>query len=237
VTGKAKGKSVNRTARVAGLLYLLVFPFAIFSLNVRGTLIVPGNGAATASNIMTSEVLFRGGIAAWLVSQTLFIFLLLALYKLLKPVNPNVALHMVVLLLVGVPIALVNELNQVAALLLLSGADNLIASEVGRLHAQVMFHLNLHEYGINIAQIFWGLWLLPFGYLVLRSGFLPPILGVLLMIGCVGHLMDVVTAVMLPHFDVTVTQFTSIGEFLFPLWLVVKGVDSERWESRALEAA
>ena len=173
MTGKEKGKSVNRTARVAGFLYLLVFPLAIFSLNVRDTLIVPEDAAATASNIMASEGLFRGGIAAWLVSQTIFIFLLLALYKLLKPVNRNVALHMVVLLLVGVPIALINELNQFAALLLLSGADYLTAVEAGQLHAQVMFHLNLHEYGINIAQIFWGLWLLPFGYLVLRSGFLP----------------------------------------------------------------
>ena len=237
MTGKEKGKSVNRTARVAGFLYLLVFPLAIFSLNVRDTLIVPEDAAATASNIMASEGLFRGGIAAWLASQTIFIFLLLALYKLLKPVNRNVALHMVVLLLVGVPIALINELNQFAALLLLSGADYLTAVEAGQLHAQVMFHLNLHQYGINIAQIFWGLWLLPFGYLVLRSGFLPRILGVLLMIGCFGHLMDVVTAVGFPNFDVTVTQFTSIGEFLLPLWLVVKGVDVERWESRALEPA
>jgi hypothetical protein len=237
VTGKETAQSANRTARVAGLLYLLVFPFAIFSLNVRDRLVVHGDPATTASNIVASEGLFRGGIAAWLVSQTIFIFLLLALYKLLKPVNRNVALPMVVLLLVGVPIALINELNQFAALLLLGGADYLTAVEAGQLHAQVMFHLNLHEYGINIAQIFWGLWLLPFGYLVLRSGFLPRILGVLLMIGCFGHLMDVVTAVGFPNFDVTVTQFTSIGEFLFPLWLVVKGVDVERWESRALEPA
>jgi len=237
VTGKAKGKSVNRTARVAGFLYLLVFPLAIFSLNVRDTLIVPEDAATTANNIMASEGLFRGAIAVWLANQTIFIFLLLALYKLLKPVNRNVALHMVVLLLVGVPIALINELNQFAVLLLLSGADYLTAVEAGQLHAQVMFHLNLHQYGIHIAQIFWGLWLLPFGYLVLRSGFLPRILGVLLMIGCFGHLMDVVTAVGFPNFDVTVTQFTSLGEFLFPLWLVVKGVDVEQWESRALEPA
>jgi hypothetical protein len=237
VTAKENWESVNRTARVAGFLYLLVFPFAIFSLNVRDRLIVPGDAAATASNIMASEGLFRGGIAAWLASQTIFIFLLLALYKLLKPVNRNVALHMVVLLLVGVPIALINELNQFAALLLLSGADYLAAVDPGQLHAQVMFHLDLHQYGINIAQIFWGLWLLPFGYLVFRSGFLPRALGVLLMIGCFGHLMDVVTAVVSPSFDLTVTQFTSIGEFLLPLWLVVKGVDVARWENRALEPA
>jgi hypothetical protein len=237
VTGKEKRTSVNRIARVAGLLYLIVFPFAFFSLSVRDKLIVPGDAAATASNIMASEGLFRSGIVAWLVSQTIFIFLLMALFKLLKPVNLNVAVHMVVLLLVGIPIALVNELNQFAALLLLSGADYLTTIKADQLQAQVMFHLNLHKYGIYIAQIFWGLWLLPFGYLVFKSGFLPKILGVLLIIGCLGHLTDVIAAVVFSNFEVTVSQFTSIGEFLLPLWLVVKGVNVERWESRALEPA
>ncbi len=237
MTPGESGGGINRTARVAGFLYLLVFPFAAFSLHVRDTLVVPGDGAATAVNIMASEGLFRGGIAAWLVSQTIFIFLLLTLYRLLKPVDRHVALHMVVLLLVGVPIAMLNELNQFAVLLLSSGAGWLRPVEAGQLHAQVMFHLRLHEYGINVAQIFWGLWLLPFGYLVFRSGFLPRTLGVLLMIGCVGHLMDVVTAVGFPDVDVTVVQFTSIGEFVFPLWLVFKGVDVERWQSRAIDSA
>jgi Domain of unknown function (DUF4386) len=237
VTGKEKRPSANRTARVAGLLYLLVFPFAFFSLSVRDRLIVYGDAAATASNIMASEGLFRGGIVAWILSQTIFIFLVLALFKLLKSVNANVALHMVVLLLVGIPIALVNELNQFAALVLLSGADYLTAVKADQLHAQLMFHLDLHRYGIYIAQIFWGLWLLPFGYLVFKSGFLPRILGVLLMVGCLGHLVDVVAGVVFSNDEVAVSQFTSIGEFLFPLWLVVKGVDVQQWERRALDPA
>lgn len=237
MTAEEKGKSVNRTARVAGLLYLLVFPFAFFSLQVRSELIVFGDAAATATNIVASEGQFRGAIAAWLASQTIFIFLLLALYKLLKPVSWNASLHMVVLLMVGVPIALINEINQLAALLLLSDPDHMAAIDTSRVQAQVMFHLNLHRYGISIAQIFWGLWLLPFGYLVFQSGFLPRMLGVLLMIGCVGHLIDVAAAVMFANFEVTVSKFTSIGEFLFPLWLVVKGVDVAKWERRALEPA
>ncbi len=232
-----RGTSVNRTARIAGLLYLLVFPFAFFSLQVRSELIVYGDAQATATNIIASSGLYRSAIAAWLVSQTIFIFLLLALYRLLKPVNRNVALHMVVLLLVGVPIALINEINQFAALLLLSGPDHLAAIDPGRVQAQVMFHLDLHRHGIYIAQIFWGLWLLPFGWLVLQSGFLPRLLGVLLMIGCVGHLIDVVAALGFANFEVTVSKFTSIGEFLLPLWLVVKGVDVEQWERRALDPA
>jgi Domain of unknown function (DUF4386) len=237
VTDKEKRPSANRTARVAGLLYLLVFPFAFLSLSVRDRLIVYGDAAATASNIMASEGLFRSGIVAWILSQTIFIFLILALFKLLKSVNANVALHMVVLLLIGIPIALVNELNQFAALLLLSGADYLTAIEADQLRAQVMFHLDLHKYGLYIAQIFWGLWLLPFGYLVFKSGFLPRILGVLLMVGCLGHLIDAAAGVVFANDKVTVSLFTSIGEFLFPLWLVIKGVDVEQWERRALEPA
>jgi hypothetical protein len=234
VTGKGNWVSVNRTARVVGVLYLLVFPFAFFSLSVRDKLIVHGDAARTAGNILASEGLFRGGIVAWLVSQTIFIFLLLAIYRLLKPVSGNIALHMAVLLLVGVPIALINELNQFAVLLLLSGADYLAPINSDQLHAQVLFHLNLHQYGMYIAQIFWGLWLLPFGYLVFKSGFLPKTLGILLMIGCLGHLTDVVAAVVFSNSELALSQFTSIGEFLFPLWLVIKGVNVERWETRAL---
>jgi hypothetical protein len=237
VTGEAKGTSVNRTARVAGVLYLLVFPLAFFTLSVRDKLIVHGDAAATASNILAAEGQFRGAIIAWLVSQTIFIFLLLTLYKLLKPVNASVALQMVVLLLVGIPIALINELNQFAALMLLSGADYLTPISTGQLQAQALFHLDLHRYGIYIAQIFWGLWLLPFGYLVFKSGFLPRVLGALLMIGCLGHLTDVVAALVLSDVEVRVSGFTSIGEFLLPLWLVVKGVDVARWESVASEGA
>ena len=237
MTGTETRTSVDRTARLAGFLYLLVFPFAFFSLSVRDRLIVYGDAAATASNIMASEALFRGGIVAWILSQTIFIFLLLALFKLLKSVNAHGARHMVVLLLVGIPIALVNELNQFAALRLLGDVAYRTALPAEQLHAQVMLHLTLHRDGISIAQIFWGLWLLPFGYLVFKSGFLPKFLGVLLMVGCLGHLIDVVAAMVFANGDVGVSQFTSIGEFLFPLWLVVKGVNVERWDRRALEPA
>jgi hypothetical protein len=144
---------------------------------------------------------------------------------------------MVIFLLVAIPIAFINELTQFAALLLLSGADYLTAFEADQLHAQVMFFLDLHGYGISIAQIFWGLWLFPLGYLVFKSGFLPRILGILLMIGCFGYLIDSVTFFLFPNFDVTISQFTFIGELLLPLWLLIKGVNVEQWEKRALESA
>lgn len=238
MTSKEKVNPIKKTARVAGILYLMMTPFAIFSIfYVPTNILVPGDAATTANNIMASEWLFRSGIVSWLICQTIFVFLVLVLYKLLKPVNKNHALLMVVLALVAVPIAFINELNHFSVLILLSGADYLTALEAHQLNAQVMLFLELHDHGIVIAQIFWGLWLFPFGYLVFKSGFLPRILGVLLIIGCLGYLIDFVTFVFFPDLDVTISQFTGIGELLLPLWLLVKGVNVEQWETRAFESA
>ena len=186
---------------------------------------------------MASESLFRSGIVSWLISQTVFVFLVLVLYKLLKPVNKNHALLMVIFALVSVPIAFINELNQFAAVLLLSGADYLTVFPADQLQAQVMFFLDLHTAGFSIASIFWGLWLLPFGYLVYKSGFLPRILGILLIIGFLGFLIDFFIFFLFPNLDVTVGDFTGIGEILITLWLLIKGVNVEQWEKRALESA
>jgi hypothetical protein len=198
---------------------------------------VPGDTAATAKNIIASESLFRLAFVSGLVAQTVQILLVLVLYKLLKPVNKNLALLMVIFSLVGIPIAMLNLLNQFAALHLLSGVDYLTLFESGQLQAQAMFFLDLYKHGIIIAQIFWGLWLLPLGYLVFKSGFLPRILGILLIIGGLGYLIDFFIFILFPNFEVTVSQFAFIGELLFPLWLLIKGVNVEQWEKHALESA
>ena len=225
-------------ARVAGFLYLLLFPLGIFGiLYVPSNLIVPGDAATTANNIMASESLFRLSILSALFVQITQILLVIVLYKLLKPVNKNHALLMVIFALIAVPIAMLNELNNIVALLLLRGTDNLTVFGADQLHAQVMLFLDLHEHGIFIAQIFWGLWLFPMGYLVFKSGFLPRILGILLMIGCFGYLIDSFTFLIFPNFDATISMFTFWGELLLPLWLLIKGVDVEQWEKRALESA
>jgi hypothetical protein len=224
-------------ARVAGFLYLLLAVFSAFSILYIPSLIVPGDAAVTVNNIMASESLYRISFVSGLIGQTVFILLVLVLYKLLKPVNKNHALLMVIFALVSVPIAMLNQLNQFAVLLLLSGADYLTVFTADQLQAQVMFFLDLSEHGVFIVQIFWGLWLLPFGYLVYKSGFLPRILGVLLMIGCFGYLIDFFTFFLLPNFDAALSQFTGIGEILMALWLLIKGVNVEQWEKRALESA
>ena len=225
-------------ARVAGLLYLLQFPAAIFgTLLVPSMLIVPGDAATTARNIMASESLFRLSIVSALFVQILGIVVVLALYQVLKPVNRNMAVLMVIFLLLGVPIAMLNELNQFAVLQLVSGADHVTVFTADQVHTLVPLFLNLHAIGLSIAGLFWGLWLFPLGYLVFKSGFLPRILGILLVIGCVGYLIQSFAAFLLPNFNVNLALFTSWGELLFPLWLLIKGVNVEQWKKRALTAA
>ena len=227
----------KKTARIAGLMFLIVFVLGVFGeLFVRQRLIVPGDAATTVNNIMASESLFRLSIVSDLIRQTVLVLLPLVLYKLLKSVNKNIAALMVILALVGVTIGFINKLNQIAALLLLSGVDYLTAFEADQLHAQVMFFLDLHDYGVYIPQ-FLSLWLIPLGYLVFKSGFLPRILGILLIIAGSGYLIDSVTFFLFPNFDVTISLFTFIGEVVFMLWLLIKGVDVEQWEKRALESA
>ena len=215
----------NKIARVAGFLYLLMAPFGFFGMfYVPSILIVPGDAAITANNIMASESLFRSGIVSTLMVQIINILMILVLYKLLKPVNKNHALLMVIFILVGAPIAMLNELNRFAALLLSSGADYLMTVfTADQLQALVPLFLDLHEHGVSIAGIFWGLWLFPMGYLVFKSGYIPRILGILLIIGCFGYLIDFFTTFLFPDFDVAIGGFMAIGEFLIPFWLLFKG--------------
>ncbi len=227
----------KKTARVAGVLWFItLFSIAITAIS-RAPLIESGDAIATANNIMASESQFGIGFVSDLSHQVIFILYVLVLYKLLKPVNKNHASLMVIFALVGIPIAMLNMLNQLAALLLLSGADYLTAFQADQWGALVILFLDLYENGVHIAQIFWGLWLLPFGYLVFKSGYIPRILGILLIIAGFGYVIDVVTFFLIPNFDATVSLFTWWGELLIALWLLIKGVNIEQWEKRALEPA
>lgn len=217
----------KRTARVAGLLYLLMTVTGFFSLMyVPGKLIVHGNAPATAGNILASESLFRLGIASNLVAATIFIFVALALYRLLEGVNQKHASLMVMLVFVQIPLAFLNELNHLAALVLVRGADFLSVFDKPQRDALAMLFLNLNGQGSIVSEVFWGLWLLPFGVLVYRSGFLPRILGVWLMINGVAYVAMSISGVMFPdHYD-TVFRIASpflLGEVAIMLWLLIRG--------------
>jgi len=161
------------------LLYVLTSIVGFFAMGyVPGKLIAPGNAAATANNISTHEMLFRLGIAAQLIGMAGFVFVALALYRLLEGVNRRHAKLMVILIVVSVPIAFLNELNSIAALVLVRGADFLSIFEKPQRDALAMLFLKLHGQGLVVAELFWGLWLFPLAVLVYRSRFLPRLLGV-----------------------------------------------------------
>ena len=230
--------SIKNDARIAGFLYLFMGVFAGFPIFFRQSLTVLGDATATVNNIMASEWLFRFSLVSDLIGHTCFILVGLALYKLLKPVNKNHALLMVIFVLVSVPITMLNLLNQCAVMLLLSGADYLKVFEADQLHAVVMFFLNLLDNGILIAQIFWGLWLFPLGYLVFKSGFLPRFLGIWLMIATFGYLTNSFTGLLFPNNEtISVISFVftmisgGIGEILFILWLLFKGVNQSKMQT------
>jgi hypothetical protein len=238
MTNRTTKTSPLTYARVAGVLYLSLVPLAFFGFPFGPShLFVPGDAVTTANNLIASESLFRLSIVINLLGAIVNATVVLALYQLLKVVNKNIASLMVIFLLLSVPIAMLNELNHVAVLILLSGADYLKVFTTSQSQALVLFFHDLHKYGLNIAEVFWGLWLFPMGYLVFKSGFLPRILGALLIIGCFGYLIVSLTAFLLPNYSVGFLRFAAIGEVLLPLWLVIKGVNVEQWEKRAAESA
>jgi hypothetical protein len=219
--------STRNPGRFAGLLYLLVsIPGAFALLYVPGKLIVDGNATATANAIAASETLFRLGIAVQLISQALFIFVALALYELLKGVDRRHAALMVMTIVVSIPIAFLNELNAIAALLLVRGADFLSVVDKSQRDALAMLFVTLHDRGFDVAGIFWGLWLFPLGLLVYRSGFLPRFLGVWLAIGGFAYVILSLAALLVPQYRdkvFAISQPATLGELAFMLWLVIKG--------------
>ena len=221
--------SINGTARLAGGLYLVVAVFAAFgNIYVPSVLLVRGDAAATSRNIMASEWLFRSGILSHLISQVVFIFLVLTLYRLLKTVSKDHTARMVVLALLGIPMAFFNEINHLAVLRLLSSADG-GAFTPSQLQAQAMLFLEMRDSGILVTLVFWGLWLLPLGFVVFKSKFLPKLLGILLAISGAGYLFDSGMQLLFPGFAM-ISQYTFVGELLFPLWLLIKGVNVDRWQ-------
>jgi Domain of unknown function (DUF4386) len=236
---KSEGmNSTKKAARIAGLLYLVNGVTGFFSIiYVPSRLIVSGNAAATANNILASERLFRLGIVSELICAAEFVLLLWVLYRLLGAVNKTHASLMVILGLVSIPIMFVNTLNEIAALSLLRGADFLAVFDQPQRQALAMQFLNLHAEGFAVAGIFWGLWLFPFGILVFKSGFLPRILGVLLIAACFGYLADSLTSLLLPSYEDVVGRIANIpltlGEPAILLWLLIRGAKDQPLEALA----
>jgi hypothetical protein len=224
--------SLNKKARMAGFLYLVYIIITIVAdVLGRSPLIVFGDAAATAKNIMASEWQFRVGIVGDLVSAVFFLLAAWALYTLLKSVNKDLALLFLLLNLGGVAVYSMSLLNQFAAVLLLSGTDYLKVFQADQLQSLAMFFLDLHHNGYWIAQIFFGTWLFPLGYLVYKSGFLPKILGIVMMIHFVGWTLTSLQFFLFPGFT-AITYITYplgfISEFGLTLWLLIMGAKEQK---------
>ena len=219
----------RKSLRMAGVLYLLMAISAPIGLvYVPSKLIVSGDATKTADLIRASESLFRIGIGSELFHQAIVVFLVLALYRLFKPVNEYQAKLLVVLgALVSVPIMFLNVLNEIAALILLSGADFLSSFDNNQLDTLAFLFVRLHEQGINIAAIFWGLWLFPFGILVIRSVFIPRILGYLLFAAGFGNVIDSITSLIMPQYANAVGQVALVLEMVeLPIvfWFIIRAI-------------
>jgi hypothetical protein len=223
--------SISRKARIAGLVYLLCTLVAPYRLiYVPNSLFVTGNAAATAANIAAHEMLFRLGIFSDLLTGVIQVFLALALYRLFEEVNRRQAVLMVIL--GGVlpsAIYFLNVLNDAAALLLVRGADFLSVFDKGQRDALAMLFLRLHAQEVDAAQLLWGLWLFPMAMLVLRSGFLPRLLGYCLILNGLAYVAQGFAWALVPQYQDTLSSFAfplQFGEVAFMLWLLIMGARS-----------
>src|SRR5437588_5681249 len=233
--------SPKRIARIAGVLYLLVGIFGGFAEGfVYPKVYVAGDAATTASNLLANSGLVRMGVVADLFNATVWVFLGLTLYLLLKHVSKSVARAMVVLVAIGASIVCLNTVFEFEGLRAATGAVNLAALGTAGSNALVLPLLDTQHYGTLIAQIFFGLWLVPLGYLAYKSaGWFPKWLGVLLIVGGVCYLVDLLALFLVPDFGQTIHTFVGVippalAEISMVLYLLVIGVKTSRPENRIL---
>lgn len=220
----------KRTARTAGLFYLVIVFGGIFYLRyVPVSLFDRDHMAVTIQNLNAHTTLFRLGIVAEIISNLFYLLLVLTLYKLFQQVNKGCAMVMVLFVAISIVMDFVNLQNRLAILSLIEGAPQLRTFSPAVLQDQVLVYLNIYRNGIRVDEIFWGGWLFPLGYLVYQSGFIPKIIGIILMIGCFGYVADFAGSFFFPHYgDLNITNYVimpaSIGELSICLWLLIAGV-------------
>ena len=230
-TNRIADQSPRKTARMAGLFYLIFILTTVLATYVRSRFIVSGDAAATANNIMGSELFFRIGFVTELVSAVFFLLAAWALFVLLKPVNKNLALLFLLLNLGGVAVECINALNLFAAIQFLSGANYLSVFQTGQLQAMAMSSLNLYTNGFLIAQIFFSAWLLPLGYLVYKSRSLPKFLGILLIIDFFGNMSWFLQGFLLPDNKILAypgNAISFIAEISLTAWLLIMAVKEQK---------
>jgi hypothetical protein len=223
--------SPRRLARIAGVLYLLVGIFGGFAEGfVEPKMYVAGNAAATAGNVVANAGLVRLGVVADLVDQTFFVFLALTLYLLLQHVHQSAARAMLVLVALAAGIASLNAVFEFEGLRIATNRSYATAFGPAGANALVLLVLDTQHYGILIAQIYFGLWLVPLGYLAYQSGLFPKALGVALIVAGVCYLVDLLAAFLVPAVGRTIHAFVVIPPSIAEVWmlgsLLVRGVQT-----------
>jgi hypothetical protein len=217
----------DKAARIAGAVYLSTLPIALYCwFYIPGKLIVRGSATATAENISAHETWFRVSILGDLIGHVIFICLGFLLYRLLRDVNRMWVLAMLGFVLVSGAVGFLNALNSIAAVILFRGADFLAVIDKAQRDALAMFFIRLHGQGFVISEIFWGVWLFPFGLLVFRSGFLPRFLGAWLIVACFAWLVLSISELLSPGSSAAISkplQLVTLGEMAIALWLLIKG--------------
>jgi hypothetical protein len=241
MTARAAEISPQTYARIGGVLYLVIIIAGGFAEGiVRSRLIVVGDAAATAKNIMASEWMWRFAFASEMTVYACDLPLVLIFYVLLSPVNRRLALLAVFFNLVSIAVEGINALSHFAPLLILGGADYLKVFEPSQLQALTLLFLNLHAYGFGISLTIFSFVLLLEGYLIFNSGYFPKTIGVLVAIAAICYLTDTFALFLAPAFHAkifpTILIPSFIGELSLCLWLLVKGVDVPKWEERFLSA-
>lgn len=218
-------KQIARTAGVLYFIFLLIAPLGYMYLPAE--IIKSNDITATAVNVLNNQSLFRLGILLTIFGQIIYIFLALQLHKLFSDVNKTLANVMVVLVVCAAPIAIFNEVFYVGVLHVLKNPDYLQSFSYDQLKSIALLMANLRDYGTIIAGFFWGLWLLPFGWLIIKSNFMPKILGYLLLLGGLCYMFDSSIAIMYPAFRASVTNVLllplSVGEISTIFYLLIKG--------------
>ncbi|WP_158847703.1 DUF4386 domain-containing protein [Saccharothrix deserti] len=213
--------SPKRAARVAGVLYLLLAVLnGAAEMYVRATIVQPGDAAATADNVVAHATLFRLGFVGDLVGIACLLFVAMALHRLLGHVDKNAAAAMVVFVTVAVALMCANLLNHFAALMVATDGSFATAFGPDGSDALVLMFLDLHHNGYLIAQVFFGLWLLPLGHLVRASGQFPRSLGVLLAVGCFSYLVDLLAKFLLPDLGAAASPFVLAPAVVAELWMI-----------------
>ncbi|HLW35131.1 MAG TPA: DUF4386 domain-containing protein [Chthoniobacterales bacterium] len=219
--------AIKKQAHIAGILYVSASITAVFSwIYVAGKIFVRDDATATANNIRSFETLLRFGIAGELIGSILFIFVVLTLYRLFRAVSEKHAMAMAILLLISTPISLLAVLGELAALIVAGGGTFLSAFDQHQLDSLSYLFFRLHGQALVISQVFWGLWLFPFGVLVIRSGFIPRFLGYLLWIAAFGQLANSAAALLSPGYRQAVGQFADpvqMAELPIIFWLLIWG--------------